>query len=1107
MARLIVSLLGPFQATLDGKPVTGFESSKVRGLLAYLAAEMKRPHARETLAELLWPDQPAGAALGNLRNALANLRTALQDRSAQPPFLLISHDTLQLNPQAGVFVDLDRFNVLAGLDRPCSPDECRQAVELARGEFLEGLKVEGSPGFEEWAAVMGEQVNRRLVRVLARRIRGSVEHGDYVHAVSWTRRQLALQPWNEEIHRQLIWLLAVSGQRTAALRQAEACRHILAEELDVEPEQETELLAERIRSGQGDLGAVHGQDGELLVLPGETLTRKHNLPALTVPFFGREKELAQVAALLASPQCRLLTIAGPGGVGKTRLALEAAAQQIDRFAGGVFVVFLAAVVQGEMLAGEILRALEAAASGAANPEQRLRDYLSDKEMLLVLDNFEQLASRGLYLADLLAAAPRLKILVTSRQRLRLSVEWLAPLEGLDLPDLPEPPAPNAALAAQEASSLERYSAVELFVHAGRRANPSFALTDENAGAVARICRLLDGFPLALELSAAWVRVLPVAEVLAELQRSPALLETTLSDVPERHRSMETVFDRSWSLLTPREQGLLRRLSVFRGGFTRAGAQEVAGASVVDLAALADKSWLRSSAAGRYGMHELVRQYCEERLEADHEAADGESPAGVRRRHCAYIAKIMQVALQKLNFQRDAYDEIVPEVGNLQAAWRYAVEHLDSDAAKQIVFGIWFSADVLGWFTWAIQTLELGAAVLEEQARQAHADARTAHRAGLALAWIRDAQRNQYVHLGLPEGIGVSIEKMDRAAQLLEPGDAKTFWQMQVVQRRGQTAFYWGDYGEAERLERQAQALYADPHIEIDQFYGTPAGLVFFRAEVDYFLAVTQLYLGDYAAARQLFARSIAQNDEIGEGRFKGLHLGRYAQLALITGDLAQAEQLAQEGLRLVESFNDRTNAVRLQAAAGCVAAATGRTAEARGYLRACIETCSQLGILIFHLEALNALGRLDLAQGDIVSARAHFEEAQAVLRQADTAHCNALPGAVLGLGWTALAEGNPGEAQDMFRGALAGKGIAAWETLEAIAGLARILAHEEVRAEAVELLALVAAHRFTAYAMRRQAARWLAELEPGLPPDVYAARLSAGRARDLDAALSGLIVK
>jgi DNA-binding SARP family transcriptional activator len=312
MPRLSVSLLGPFRATLDGQPLAGLESDKVRALLAYLMVEWERPHRREELAGLLWPERPESVARQDLSQAFSNLRRATHDRTASPPFLEISREALRFNKASDH--DLDTSTFLALLDgcaehlsrpEPHCPQclaNLGQAADLFAGPFLQGFSLQDCPAFEEWMLLQQERFQQLALRALQRLSAWHSRRGGAERAIAITRRWLELDPWQELAHRQLMGLLARDGQRNAALEQYEACRAVLARELDIEPEVETQQLYAAIRDGTLAAGSV--------VLPSPA-----DLPLPMLPLLGREGELAEIEACLGEPDCRLLSLVGPGGSG------------------------------------------------------------------------------------------------------------------------------------------------------------------------------------------------------------------------------------------------------------------------------------------------------------------------------------------------------------------------------------------------------------------------------------------------------------------------------------------------------------------------------------------------------------------------------------------------------------------------------------------------------------------------------------------------------------------------------------------------------------------------------------------------------------------------
>jgi predicted ATPase/DNA-binding CsgD family transcriptional regulator len=386
---------------------------------------------------------------------------------------------------------------------------------------------------------------------------------------------------------------------------------------------------------------------------------KHNLPQPNMPFIGREEEIVAIAQRLADPTCSLLTLVGPGGMGKTRLALEVAQYIAQTFppADGIHFVDLQPLKSGDFLEATICNTLGLLLSGPEDPRAQLLSYLNGRDNFLLLDNFEHVLDSVDLLADIVKTAPDIKLLVTSREALNMQEEWLWLVGGLQVPD----DAPDG--------NIESFSAVQLFAERARRTRQDFALTGQEAP-ITRTCQLVEGMPLALELAASWTKALSCAEIADEIQRGLDFLTTNTRNVPERHRSMQAVFDQSWHLLTEAERQVFPRLSVFRGGFRREAAEQVAGGSLAVLAGLVDKSFLRVSAGGRYDIHELIRQYAEEHLEAVPGAKED-----AQYQHCVYYAGFLHQCQTTLrgSEQARALDEIEDDLDNIRASWEWAVE--------------------------------------------------------------------------------------------------------------------------------------------------------------------------------------------------------------------------------------------------------------------------------------------------------------------------------------------------------------------------------------------------------------------------------------------------
>ena len=411
----------------------------------------------------------------------------------------------------------------------------------------------------------------------------------------------------------------------------------------------------------------------LLERPRSTTNTRHNLPAELTPFIGRQSELAELAQQVNDPNCRLMTILAPGGMGKTRLALRCAGAQLENFPSGIFYVPLAplrsseysALSVAEFVVAAIGNALNFPFSGEAEPGQQLLDYLREKVMLLVIDNCEHLLEGVTFLSDILAHAPQVKILATSRERLQLSGETTFVLGGLDFPERPT----SDALA---------YGAIRLFVETARRVQTSFALSEDNLEHVIRICQLVDGMPLGIELAAGWSKLLPPREIAEEISRDLDMLASQQSDLPPRLRSARTVFEYSWNRLTASERDAFMKLSIFRGGMTREAAQAVTGASLTTLSGLVDKSLLWHKPDHRYEIHELLRQYAREHLESS-----GEMEAA-QDAHCLYYLGFLSEREADIKGRRQlpALDEIEADFENVRAAWDWALTRKFYDALNQ-----------------------------------------------------------------------------------------------------------------------------------------------------------------------------------------------------------------------------------------------------------------------------------------------------------------------------------------------------------------------------------------------------------------------------------------
>ncbi len=396
-----------------------------------------------------------------------------------------------------------------------------------------------------------------------------------------------------------------------------------------------------------------------------------NLFSQQTDFVGREYELEAIEQHFKDPNCRLLTLTGLGGIGKTRIAYEAAARITPMFAHGGYFVQLAPILSPNLVAPTLASSIGLFLQGDEPLRTQLINYLSERELLLVLDNFEHLMSDIDLIIEILYAAPQIRLLVTSRERLNLREEWVIDIYGLQYP--------------QDGSGypIEDYSAIQFFMECARRVKADFQLTTANESSVIRICRLVEGVPLGIELAASWVRVLSCAAIGDEIARNLNFLTSNLRNVPEKHRSMRAVFEQSYMQLTAEQQQVFKKLSIFRGGFRREAAQAVAGASLLSLATLVDKSLLRASSDGIYTMHELLRQYAEDKLNVSGEMEAAQSA------HSVYYAAFMSNRVDDLKGRRqiEALAEITENFENVRTGWMWAAAHQQAQNIDNMLEGL------------------------------------------------------------------------------------------------------------------------------------------------------------------------------------------------------------------------------------------------------------------------------------------------------------------------------------------------------------------------------------------------------------------------------------
>jgi predicted ATPase len=600
----------------------------------------------------------------------------------------------------------------------------------------------------------------------------------------------------------------------------------------------------------------------------------------------------------------LLTLVGPGGIGKTRLALQAAQNLVEApiasmaFPDGIYFVPLASISEPDFLVSAIAEALHFSFYSNVEPKQQLLDYLREKSMLLVLDNFEQLltppaASPGeslsevgkiegtTLLTEILATAPAVKILVTSREALNLQEEWFHPVAGMAYP-----PAEGLEVA-ETAEALETYSAVQLFSQCARRVRPGFSLATEKKGVV-WICRLVEGMPLGIELAAAWLKILSCDQIARQIEHDLDFLATSFRNVPVRHRSMRAVFEHSWDMLSEAEQAVLRRLSVFQGGFQPAAAAQVAGASLPGLAALVEKSLVQLSSTGRYQLHELLRQFAEEKLRTvlrEQEQA--------QERHSQYYLAFLQRQESKLKGaqQQEALAEIGQEIENIRTGWNWAVEQSQIERLDQALSSLYEFYWIRSWFQEGQETFRRAADSLAGAKSESREEREPGleKRSRIVLGKLLARQGAFCYVLRLYDLAKECLQESLAMARHLEVPQEIAF----SLNFLGNVVAWQGDNIGAQPLLQESLALCR----EIGYLMGAISSLQG--------LGMVTQYLGRYREAKQWHQESLIISREIGYKDGIAHALDELGTTAWFSGEYQESKQYYQESLSIFKEVGDR----------------------------------------------------------------------------------------------------------------------------------------------------------------------------------------------------------
>jgi predicted ATPase/DNA-binding SARP family transcriptional activator len=876
---LIVKTLGGLKLSVNGEPMGNLGSHKAEAILVYLAVKTG-PQNRNTLAALFWPDSAENQALTSLRVALSLLRRDLEE------YLEISRQAVEIKPGTEVYLDL------ADLILKLSNGQMEQVLEIFQGDFLEGFFIRDCLEFEDWRLLQQERVRRLVISGLHAAISTSIEEKDYQKGQHYAQRLLELDPLDELAHRKSMLIYALDGQRTRSLDQYDHCEAILQAELGVEPSQETRLLYTQIQRGERP-----GHDTSLMP--------PADLPLPQTSFIGREEELAQISGMINDPNCRLLSLVGPGGIGKSRLALRCIIQCYHSFVDGSYFIPLEELASPDYLVHTIANCIHFGVDTLAtqlDAEYQLLDYLKNRSMLLVLDGFEHVIAGARLVSDITHQATAVKVLVTSRQRLNLQGEWVLPVIGLPVPSMKEP------------AESDQSNALHLFTERARQANLKFSLSEPERGSALHICQMVEGMPLAIELAAAWTEVLSLGEIEAGIQENLDFLSSSKADIEQKHHSLRAAIDGSWQILDQEHREAYCKVSVFKNGFDREAALEVARVNLSQLSSLLNRSLLSRDKSGRFTMHSLLRRYASEKLDKSRLTSEE-----VHYAHYHYYTEFLhrrETDLDGPNFLQ-IWQELDLELENIRTAVYWAVTHRDAREIRRIFNGLFSFYVVKGWHEGRDTFRDIALMRKESLLSQNNLDwvndpiyaCARAHQAFLMcnLSQIRESDElsteclkalrdlgfmqelSECIHnLGVNASFRGEYEyAMEHLEEAINLGreSGNIIWYSYLLWY-GHTCFLLGEY---DRGLESLQKCY-----ELYEHKGILWGMAFAMSK----MGLAEDGLGDFHQSKQYHQQALAIFDKISNQAGKGYALSRMSMSAYFLEEYSQSINLAQEGYQI-----------------------------------------------------------------------------------------------------------------------------------------------------------------------------------------------------------------
>ncbi|MGB1252555.1 MAG: AfsR/SARP family transcriptional regulator [Candidatus Promineifilaceae bacterium] len=885
-------------------------------LLAYLSIT-GQPHSRTALAELLWAETEVKTGLTYLRRILHLLKKILPTG-----VLLINRTTIQFASTQQIEVDALLF------EQRLRDRDLVTAVQVYRGEFLDGLNI--NDRFDIWKQVQAERFRQQMLQAYRQLTTLHAAAGQIEETIQHAQNWLSLDPLEESAHHVLIQLLLASGRTREAQLQYATCRDMLARELQVEPSIELQQLLQTARS------APRLQSGGVR-------KRHNNLPPMLLPFFGRNGEIQLITHQLAQPTTRLVSLIGMGGIGKTALALQIGRALVNTYADGILLVDLS--IGATSLYDAILHASEQRLFGGMSPAEQVTHYLREKQILLLLDNFETNLGLVAQLSDLIRATRRCDFLITSRQRLMLQEEWLISLDGL---------LANAA--------------AQLF---NERARQLAGFVVENDAKVLHICETVANIPLAIELAATWTRVLSLDEIATEIRRSLNFLQTPYANMNKRHISIRAVMQQSWDQLAAFQQQLFCQLSVFAGAFDRAAFYAVTQARLMVLIGLIDRSLVQRLDANTFQLNNVLRQYA-----ADQLCKSPIEKAETTARHGDYYMRMLAEQASGLLGPKPqrAARLIAANEANVLKAWRWTVSQSARTLSLECVLALSEYFEIRGRFYDAV-------ALFGDSAEKYPPNNLMCH-------WLGAYQACHLSRCGENQR---AADWLERHVHLVDASanpalHAFILWQLSY------TKLQLGEFDKAEiqlalsaELSQQQNDLpalarvynrlgiinamrgryeLAQDNFKISIGYSTQAQYVRYRTLTLHNLGNVLCSIGQVVEGRQLFESSLAFSEQLDDLYGVANVTHNLAELALRNHEFTKAQRLYARGHALHTDIGHRYGILKGFLGMARAFLGLGQFKQARTHLNACLKLAIETRTQPLVADALYWLAQVSAAQAN-----------------------------------------------------------------------------------------------------------------------------------------------